>query len=98
MSPFASKIVEIISNIPKGRVMTYGQIAHMAGNPKAARCVVFVLNRYSLEYNLPWYRVLNKSGEIKIKDLSMKNLQKKFLEDEGIVVNEYKIDLSIYLA
>ena len=57
-----AKINEIISKIPKGKVATYGQVAALAGNPRAARTVGWVLNSHSKSSELPWQRVINAKG------------------------------------
>ena len=95
MEPFTEKVVEIIKSIPEGKVMTYGQVAAMAGNPRGARQVVRVLHSLSEKYKLPWHRVINSKGEISIKDFEGHNLQKVYLESEGVqFISENTIDLS----
>jgi methylated-DNA-protein-cysteine methyltransferase-like protein len=84
MEPFTERVVEIIKNIPEGKVMTYGQIATLAGSPRGARQVVRVLHSLSEKYKLPWHRVINSKGEISIKDYESHALQKVFLESEGV--------------
>jgi methylated-DNA-protein-cysteine methyltransferase-like protein len=61
---FYHEVVEIIRNIPRGKVATYGQIAGLAGNRFASRQVVWVLNSSSKSENLPWHRVVNSSGMV----------------------------------
>jgi methylated-DNA-protein-cysteine methyltransferase-like protein len=87
MEPFTERVVEIIKSIPEGKVMTYGQIARIAGSPRGARQVVRVLHTLSEKYKLPWHRVINSKGEIGIKDYESHNLQKLFLESEGVKFN-----------
>ena len=86
MEPFTERVVEIIKCIPEGKVMTYGQIAALAGSPRGARQVVRVLHTLSEKYKLPWHRVINSKGEISIVDYESRNLQKLFLESEGVKV------------
>lgn len=64
MTPFTQDVVTIIRAIPAGRVATYGQIARLAGNPRAARQVVRILHSMSQAERLPWHRVVNAKGEI----------------------------------
>jgi methylated-DNA-protein-cysteine methyltransferase-like protein len=99
MKPFTRKVLTIIKNIPKGKVMTYGQIARHAGSPRGARQVVRVLHSMSEKYCLPWYRVVNSKGEISIKDYELNYEQKLKLENEGIkiMLNNGRIDLEKYL-
>ena len=86
MEPFTERVVEIIKGIPEGKVMTYGQIAKLAGSPRGARQVVRVLHTLSEKYKLPWHRVINSKGVISIVDYESRNLQKEFLESEGVTI------------
>lgn len=95
MQPFTAKVVEIIKQIPEGKVMTYGQIAKVAGSPRGARQVVRTLNTMSKKYNLPWHRVINAKGEVAIQDDEIKEEQKERLLAEGVVFKrEYVVDLT----
>ncbi|MFD0049811.1 MGMT family protein [Actinomycetes bacterium NPDC127524] len=84
MKPFTEKVITIIQNIPAGKVMTYGQIASLAGSPRGARQVVRILHSLSGKHGLPWHRVLNVKGEIGFKDSYQSNEQRLNLECEGI--------------
>lgn len=57
-------IIETIKRVPYGHVVSYGAVAHAAGYPNGARQVVRVLSTLSAKEGLPWYRVVNKKGEI----------------------------------
>ncbi|MFB5189915.1 MGMT family protein [Alicyclobacillus fastidiosus] len=83
MTPFTLRVVQIIQNIPQGKVMTYGQIARLAGSPRGARQVVRVLHSLSKPYKLPWHRVINSKGQLGLKDESYL-IQKLSLETEGV--------------
>lgn len=97
MTPFTEKMIHIISSIPTGRVMTYGQIAGLAEHPRAARQVVRVLHSMSRKYNLPWHRVINSKGLIGIKDDEGFHQQKMLLELEGVEVSiDGRVDLVKY--
>jgi len=94
MESFTERAINIIKDIPKGKVMTYGQIAGLAGSYRGARQVVRILHSMSKKYNLPWHRVINSKGEISIKDDESFNIQKLTLQSEGIEVEgETIIDL-----
>ncbi|QAS53153.1 MGMT family protein [Halobacillus litoralis] len=97
MKPFTQKTIQIIKNIPPGKVMTYGQVAQWAGNPRSARQVARILHTMSRKHKLPWHRVLNAQGQISIKDESLAEIQKISLQAEGITVINYKIQLGQYL-
>jgi methylated-DNA-protein-cysteine methyltransferase related protein len=97
MQPFTQSVVTIIQNIPVGRVMTYGQIARVAGSPRAARQVVRVLHSMSRKYQLPWHRVVNSKGQIALQDDASYHEQRLSLESEGIEVGlNGVIDLTKY--
>lgn len=97
MTPFTEKVIEIIKSIPAGKVMTYGQIAGVAGSPRAARQVVRILHSMSKKHGLPWHRVINAKGEIALQDDESFNEQRINLEMEGVQIGLYgKIDLTKY--
>lgn len=89
MESFTKSVLKIISKIPPGKVMTYGQIAGLAGSPRAARQVVRILHSMSKKHNLPWHRVINAKGQIGLKDEAAFNVQKMFLEAEGIIFDSH---------
>jgi methylated-DNA-protein-cysteine methyltransferase-like protein len=84
-SPLRAKIIQTIKKIPRGKVATYGQIAKLAGNPRAARLVVWTLNNASENEKLPWHRVINGKGTISLRPGQGYELQRKMLEDEGVL-------------
>lgn len=97
MEDFTLKVIEIIKSIPKGFVMTYGQIAAAAGSPIAARQVVRVLHSLSEKHSLPWHRVINSKGEIGIRDYEGHELQRMILISEGVnIAEDGTIDLRKY--
>ncbi|WP_071394040.1 MGMT family protein [Bacillus tuaregi] len=89
MNPFTRKVIAVVKSIPFGKVMTYGQIAAEAGSPRGARQVVRILHSMSDSHQLPWHRVVNKKGEIAIKDEETHSLQITLLNKEGIMVDEH---------
>ena len=94
---FYNKTVNIIRQIPYGKVATYRQLALLAGNPKSARQVAWILHSSSGKESLPWHRIINSKGMISLKPGYGYELQKKLLEDEGIVFDEKNIiDLCRY--
>jgi len=96
MQDFTKEVLTIIKNIPEGRVMTYGQVARIAGSPRGARQVARILHSMSRKYHLPWHRVINAEGKLKIKDEALYNEQKMSLESEGVVCTGGRVDLSEY--
>ncbi|MFL6562379.1 MAG: MGMT family protein [Bacillus sp. (in: firmicutes)] len=97
MTPFTENVVEIIRNIPEGKVATYGQIAGLAGSPRAARQVVRALHSMSKKHRLPWHRVINAKGQIALLDDESYNEQRLSLEAEGVEIGlNGVIDLERY--
>jgi len=95
---FSQRVKYIIKGIPKGRVATYGQIAELAGNHRAARQVVWILHSSSEKESLPWHRVVNSQGRISLKPNRGYEVQKALLQKESIEFNEDgRIDLNEYL-
>jgi len=76
-----------IKKIPSGKVATYGQIATLAGNPRAARQVAWVLHSASDKEKLPWQRVINSRGGISLPRYGGYELQRALLVKEGIKFN-----------
>ena len=89
---FAQRVYAVVAQIPPGRVMTYGQIAAMCGSAQAARIVGGVAHFGPLD--LPWQRVVNKSGGLAAGYYGGRAGQKKDLEAEGVHVSgDYKVNV-----
>lgn len=88
MTEFSENVVKIIKQIPKGRVASYGQIARLAGNNRGARAVVYILRAKRKSLDLPWHRIVGKTGQIRIKDEQWSSIQKELLENEGVFVSK----------
>lgn len=94
LRPFTVEVIRILKEIPFGYVVTYGQVARMAGSPRAARQVVRILHSMSKKYKLPWHRVVNAKGEIVVPDDDSRELQRMLLENEGVrFTKEGRVDL-----
>ena len=59
-----SPVYRVVRRIPCGQVATYGQVAAMAGMPRAARQVGWALNALDAGDDVPWHRVINAKGEV----------------------------------
>ncbi len=95
---FTRKVLNIIRNIPEGKVLTYGRAAFLAGKPNGARQISRLLHSMSKKHDLPWHRVINSRGKISLKPSQGYELQKALLESEGILFSpQDTIDLRIYL-
>lgn len=62
-SSFARKVYAIVANIPKGKTMTYGEVARKAGNPRAARAVGMIMSK-NYDPKIPCHRVVRKDGKM----------------------------------
>ena len=80
-------VYTIVRSIPKGKVMTYGQIAHILGEGYTARAVGYVM--HGSPDGVPWQRVINSQGKCSTGRLTMPvNLQQEMLESEGVEFNK----------
>lgn len=96
MTKFTEDVLDIIKMIPKGKVMTYGQIAALANSPRGARQVSRILHSMSSKHKLPWHRVINSKGSISLTG-EPGYVQENMLLSEGIEVENKKIDLQKHL-
>ncbi len=84
----------VVKGIPRGHVLTYGEVARLAGMSRAARRVSQAMRRAPRGMKLPWHRVINAQGRISIpQDSPSHRRQKELLEREGVVFLNGKIDL-----
>ncbi|HET9311712.1 MAG TPA: methylated-DNA--[protein]-cysteine S-methyltransferase [Actinomycetota bacterium] len=63
-SGFARRVLEVVATIPFGELWTYGDVAGMAGNPRAARAAGSALARCPIELFVPCHRVVHSGGTI----------------------------------
>ena len=93
-------IYNIVRQIPRGKVATYGQIADLANLYGKARLVGYALYRVDKNSDIPWQRVINAKGEISYSPLrhGADYVQKSLLEQEGVKFNsDGKVSLKEYL-
>ncbi len=95
MTDFTKQVLDIIQSIPKGNVMTYGQIAAVAGNPRGARQVSRILSGMSGKHHLPWHRVINSKGGISLTG-EAGFIQAEMLRSEGVEVIDQRVNLKKY--
>jgi methylated-DNA-protein-cysteine methyltransferase-like protein len=77
------EVYRIVRRIPRGRVMSYGQIADLLRRPLSARAVGWAMNQCPAD--VPWQRVVNAAGGISTEHLhEPPDLQRRLLESEGI--------------
>jgi len=91
---WVKSVWQVVKGIPAGHVLTYGEVARLAGMSRAARRVSQAMRRAPREMKLPWHRVVNAQGKISFPDDSTGyRRQKDRLENEGVVFLNGKIDL-----
>lgn len=84
MNNFSEKVYRIVKKIPKGKVLTYKEVAKRAGKPKSYRAVGNILNKnYDLE--IPCHRVIRSDGKIGGYNRGVVN-KRKILKKEGIEI------------
>lgn len=86
---FKNKVYELVSQIPSGRVMTYGDIAALCGQASASRIVGGLAHFGPTE--LPWHRVVNRFGDCASGYYGGKEGHSAVLEAEGFTVVDYRI-------
>lgn len=89
----------IVRAIPAGRVMTYGDVASLAGRPRQARRVGYALSACR-DPSLPWWRVVNAQGRISRGGARLPedaDRQRDLLQSEGVAIDlEGRIDLAVW--
>ena len=89
MSAFSERIYEVVKLIPCGRVMSYGQVARLAGNPRGARAVGFALHRNPYPGVVPCHRVVFRDGSLAPGfAFGGPDEQRRLLEAEGVGFTE----------
>ncbi len=90
---FAERVYALVAQIPEGRVMTYGQIAALCGNARAARIVGGIAHFGPPD--LPWQRVVNKKGGLAAGYYGGRRGHKAALEAEGVKVSGSEDNLMV---
>ena len=90
------KIYAVLRRIPPGTVVTYGQVARLAGLPGHARQVGYALHALPDGTDVPWHRVINAKGEVSQRaEPDWALFQRHLLEEEGVLFDEGgRVDLS----
>ena len=85
---YRKRVYDLVKRIPRGRVMTYGQIAEMLGEGYTSRTVGYVMHGADAK-GAPWQRVINSQGKCSTGRITLPiDLQRQMLEQEGIRFNE----------
>ncbi len=97
MSTKDQKVYDIVIQIPKGRVSTYGRVAFMAGI-KNPRLVGQILHRNPKPEIIPCHRVVFSNGKVAKKfAFGGGQIQRRMLEKEGVIFKNNKVELAEYL-
>lgn len=86
MTEFEDAVIEVISRLDPGDVVTYGEVAAEAGFPGAARAVGNLLRRVDLD--LPWWRVVGAGGHLRSPDPAR---QARLLTRDGVLVMNLRV-------
>jgi methylated-DNA-protein-cysteine methyltransferase-like protein len=91
------RIWDTVSDIPSGRVASYGQVADIAGIPRGARQVGYALRQLPDGNGVPWHRVVQASGQIAFaRDSDASREQTGRLQAEGVTVVAGRVDMQAY--
>ena len=93
---FREKVYKLTRQIPKGKVATYGQLARLAGSPRAARAVGVCMKTNPDAPNTPCHRVVSANGNL--TGYSAGNgisTKKKMLIAEGVDFKDDKVNLTV---
>lgn len=98
MTEFTKRIYEVVKDIPCGRVMSYGQVARLAGNPRGARGVGFALHRNPSPGEIPCHRVVFRDGSVTTGfAFGGPEAQRRLLEAEGVgFLEDGRVDMARY--
>ena len=92
-----AQVYALLTQIPRGKVVTYGQLARMLGNQNLARTVGNALHANPDGNRYPCYKVVNAKGKLSASyAFGGLAAQQQRLEAEGIVVRDGKVDLLVY--
>lgn len=97
MNTMKQTVYNHLAEIPKGKVVTYKQIAEFLGNARLARAVGNILHRNPDGDKYPCYKVVNSKGCLSVQyAFGGIEKQKEKLENDGVEVVNYKVDLKKY--
>lgn len=96
MTEFQSRVLRLVSTVPRGKVTTYKELARALGRPRAYRAVANVLAKNPRPIKIPCHRVVKSNGEV---GGYKSGTRKKsiLLSKEGIEVRGKRIELEKYL-
>jgi methylated-DNA-[protein]-cysteine S-methyltransferase len=84
MKTFSEKVYAVVKKIPRGKTLTYKQVAEKSGNPKAFRAVGNILNK-NFDPNIPCHRVIRSDGKTGGYNRGALNKQKLLKKEKAIL-------------
>ncbi len=96
MIEFQSRVLKLVSTIPKGKVTTYKELARALGSPRAYRAAANALARNPSPVKIPCHRVVRSDGGAGGYRLGVQR-KVRLLATEGVNVRDGKIDLSKHM-
>ena len=95
---FFEKVYEIVKTVPEGKVISYGKVALLSGNPKAARQVGWALHANPYPGVVPCHRVVNRFGELSPAfAFGGENMQIQLLSADGVEFVDGHVNMEKYL-
>lgn len=93
---FFARVYALVRRVPRGRVVTYGQVAALLGVPRGARAVGWALRGLDArrEKTVPWHRVVGQGGKISLREGPGGLLQRHRLRAEGVRFVGGRVDMS----
>lgn len=82
---FTEKVHEVVKKIPKGKVLTYGEVARKAGNAKAVRAVGTIMSK-NFNPDIPCHRVIRSDGKIGNYNRGGAKVKERILREEGYIL------------
>ena len=90
---FTERVRAVVAQIPKGKVATYRQVAHLAGRPEASRAVGMIMSRNKDGNKVPCHRVVASSGALTGYGLGGLPVKKIKLIAEGVRFRGARVDM-----
>jgi methylated-DNA-protein-cysteine methyltransferase-like protein len=89
-------VYRLVKQIPRGRVVTYGQLARALKLPGGARTAGRAMAACPSGHGIPWHRVVGAGGRILLREPAA-SLQRRLLESEGTRFVRGRVDLARHL-
>jgi methylated-DNA-protein-cysteine methyltransferase-like protein len=88
-------VYRLVKRIPRGRVVTYGELARALRLAGGARAAGYALAACPRGRGIPWHRVVGAGGRIRVPEPHAA-LQRRLLETEGVTVDGLRIDMQLF--